>query len=423
MDNAHYYLSRITGILRANPEGMTISEISTGLSMSRNTIGKYIELMSQSGMVDVRSVGKAKIYFLANKVPVNSLFSYLSDAIIQTDERYLIKNANVSAADFLESKQEQLFGRNILDLLTMQGLKQELRSKITSPDRPVVFTADIELIKSERKRLIWLTIAEVVLFNGSGGHVFIIEDVNDWKEAEECKNRYYSLFHALASETEERVFVMNPDLMLTYVNPKYAEIHGDESLNPVGKNRALFCDPHSLPLIKDAVEYVCTKGEPYRTIFSMQERNDLHWFDERLFPIPDNKGEIREVIGVSRDITGFQEGGSASVLLPVLMDMLREAVITTTPSGKVLSWNKGAEIMTGYPRDELIGSFAHSIITPELNADRDLVQETVSGEEISDLRAIIRARGGRKKKVFISTSRISIQGGIVSGVCIVIREH
>ena len=107
MDNAHYYISRITGILRANPAGMTISEISAGLSMSRNTIGKYIELMFQSGMVDVRSVGKAKIYYLAAKIPLNSLFSYLSIAIIQTDERYQIKNTNISAADFLETKQPQ----------------------------------------------------------------------------------------------------------------------------------------------------------------------------------------------------------------------------------------------------------------------------------------------------------------------------
>lgn len=423
MDNAHYYISRITGILRANPAGMTISEISAGLSMSRNTIGKYIELMFQSGMVDVRSVGKAKIYYLAAKIPLNSLFSYLSIAIIQTDERYQIKNTNISAADFLETKQPQLIGRNILDLLTMQGLKHEMRLKILSADRPPVFASDVELMKSDRKRLVWLTITDVVMFNGTGGHVFVIEDVNDWKEAEEGKTRYHALFHALAAEMEERIFVTTPDLIFTYVNPGYANVHGKDAESFLGDSRSSYCDPHSLHLIKDAVGYVCAKGEPYRTIFSMQECNELRWFDERLFPVPDNKGDVREIIGISRDISGFQEGGSAPVLLSMLMDMLHEAVITTTPAGKVLSWNKGAELMTGYPRDELIGSSALSIITPELNAGRDLVSETVSGIEIVDLKATIRARGGRKKKAFISTSPVSIQGGIISGVCIVIREH
>lgn len=268
-----------------------------------------------------------------------------------------------------------------------------------------------------------MTIADVVMFNGTGGHVFVLEDVNDWKEAEENKNRYQALFRALATETADRVLVMTPDLTFSYVNPEYAKICRRGAETFVGENRSSFCDPHSLSLIKDAVAYVCAKGEPYRMIFSMQEHGDMHWFDERLFPIPDNKGEVHEVIGISRDITGFQEGGTAQVLLSALMDMLHEAVITTTPAGKVLSWNKGAELMTGYPRDELIGSSALSIITPELNGGRDLVMETSSGENITSLKAIIRARGGRKKKVFISTSPLSIQGGIVSGVCIVIREH
>jgi PAS domain S-box-containing protein len=423
MDNNHYYISRIAEILRTNPGGMTISEISNGLSMSRNTIGKYVELMFQSGMVDVRSVGKAKIFFLATKIPIHSLFSYLSIAIIQTDERYHIQNANVSATDFLESNEEQLIGRNVLDLLTMQGLKQEIRSKIISTDRQVVFTSDIELIKSEQKQLIWLTVADVVMFNGTGGHVFVIEDVNEWKEAEECKKRYYSLFHALAAGTDERIFVMTPELVFTYVNPMYASMYLKEPESLIGENRSIVSDKHTLPLIKDAVGYVCARGEPYRTIYSIQERDDIRWFDERLFPIQDNKGDICEVIGISRDITGFQEGGSAPVLLSSLIDLLHEAVITTTPAGKVLSWNKGAELMTGYPRNELLGSSALIIITPELNGERDLIHETVSGEEIKDLKAVIRARGGRKKRVFISTSKLSIQGGIISGVCIVIREH
>lgn len=423
MDNTHYYISRITNILHDNLNGMSISEIASGLSMSRNTIGKYIEMMFLSGFVDVRTAGKAKIYHLSKRIPVNTLLSYLSSAIIETDDSYLIQNANISAADLLGSDMQQLNGRNVLDLLTIQGLKGEEKTTILSADRAAVYTSDVELVSSEKKRLAWLTVADVVMYDGAHGHIFVIEDINDWKEAEESKKRYYALFHALAAETDERVFVMTPDLGFTYVNPRFGAAWKKDADDLIGDNRTNFCDNHTRSLIRDAVGYVCTNGEPYRTIFPMQENDSLRWFDERLFPVTDNNGEVREIIGLSRDITGFQEGGSAPVLLASLMDMLQEAVITTTPTGKVLSWNRGAELMTGYPRDELIGSSALSIITPELNGGRDLVQETCEVEEIRDLKAVIRARGGRKKKVFLSTSRLSIQGDIVSGVCIVIREH
>ncbi|MDD3574091.1 MAG: hypothetical protein PHD71_03550 [Methanospirillum sp.] len=146
MDNTHHYISRIFDFLRENQDGMTISEMSVGLSMSRNTVGKYIEMMFQSGMVDVRTVGKAKIFFLSKRVPVTTLLNYLSLAVIQTDERFTIQNANLSATDFLGIGFSSLTGRNVLDLLTIQGFKQEIKMKILSSDRPLIFASDLELI-------------------------------------------------------------------------------------------------------------------------------------------------------------------------------------------------------------------------------------------------------------------------------------
>mgnify|MGYP001359283700 CR=1 FL=1 len=149
MDNTHYYISRITEHLRENRGGLTISEISAGLSMSRNTISKYIEMMFLSGIVDVRSVGKAKIFSLSKRIPITTLLNYISSAVIQTDDSYVIRNANLSAADFLEMELNQLAGRNVLDLLTIQGLKQDIRTWIISSDRPMVFASDVELIRSD----------------------------------------------------------------------------------------------------------------------------------------------------------------------------------------------------------------------------------------------------------------------------------
>ncbi len=422
MDNSHQYISRIADVLRKNPDGMTISEISSGLSMSRNTIGKYIEMMFQSGMVDVRTVGKARLFFLSKRIPVTTLLNYLSSAVVQTDERFRIQSANLSAADFLGTDYSQMTGRNILDLLVIQGLKPEVRTQILSPDRPLIFTTDFEMNLADKKRFVWLTMADVVMYDGTRGHYFIIEDVHDWKEAEESKKRYYALFHAIAAETDDRIFVMTPELIFTYVNPRFGLAFDREPQSFIGESRMDICDNNAKPLIREAAGYVCSMGEPYRTLFSIQERDQVRWFDERLFPVHDNSGTVREIIGFSRDITGFQEGGSAGVLLASMMDLLFEAVITTTPAGTVLSWNRGAEQMTGYPRDELIGSSALSIITPELNGGHDVIRETCNGEVIKELKFVIRARGGRKKKVILSTSRLSFQENIVSGVCIVIRE-
>ncbi|MDD1723802.1 MAG: PAS domain S-box protein [Methanospirillum sp.] len=422
MDNYLYYISRIRQFLHDNHEGVTLSEIAGGLSMSRNTAGKYLELLYISGVVDFRNAGKAKLYYLSSKIPVTHLLSYITTSVIQTDGSYQIRDANTSATELLDSDEGTLIGRNILDLLSMQGLKPEIRSKILSSDRSAAYVSELELMRSGSRRLYWMTIVDVVLYDGGMGHIFFFEDIHEWKEAEEEKNRYRTMFHALAEETDERVFVMTPDLVFSFVNAGYGSALGRDPGSLTGEKRAEFYDARSRQLMVDAAEYVSAKGKPYRSLIPVEVHDSVRWFEERLFPVENISGEVKEIIGISRDITGFQEGGSATVLLSVLMDLLHEAVITSTPAGTVLSWNRGAELMTGYPRDELVGSSVLSIITPELNGERNIVEETVSGADIRELKAVIWARGGRKKRVLISTSRLSVQGGIISGICIVIRE-
>jgi len=423
MDNSHYYISRITRHLFDNPHGMTISEIADELSFSRNTVGKYIEMMHISGTVESRSIGKAKLYHLSSRIPNTKLLSMLPISVIQTDNNYKISDVNIVAEDFLTDCEKNLIGRNIVDLLTMQGLKNDIRMRILSSERKEAFSQEIDINLKERTHTCWLTVADITLNNGKPGHIFFIEDVNDWKEAENQKRRYELLFSFLAGEFDDPIFIISPDLVFTYANQSYAKSIGKDPQDLIGNNRSQYYDGRSGSIIKEAAGYVVAKGEPYRTILRIQDGNNLRWFDERLFPISGNNRDVYEILGISREITGFQEGGSAKVLLSNILDLVREAIITTTPAGRILSWNIGAELMTGYPADALVGSMALTIITPELNDGRDLVKETMSGGEIKELKAIIRARGGRKKRVYLSTSRLSVQGGIVSGVCIVIREH
>ena len=83
-------------------------------------------------------------------------------------------------------------GRNILDLLTLQGLKPEVRTRILSPDRSLVFASDIELVRSDQKRFVWLNVADVVMCDGAKGHYFVIEEVHEsiWgKERKTTLNR------------------------------------------------------------------------------------------------------------------------------------------------------------------------------------------------------------------------------------------
>ena len=55
---------QIVSQLREKPEGMTISQLSKNLNMSRQTISKYVYGLISEGIVKIRKVGPAKLCYL-----------------------------------------------------------------------------------------------------------------------------------------------------------------------------------------------------------------------------------------------------------------------------------------------------------------------------------------------------------------------
>lgn len=401
---------------------MTVSEISLVLNMSRNTIGKYLELMFLSGMVDVRTVGKAKLYYLAPRVPVTRVLSYLSDAVIQTDDRYRIVNINLSAQDLLGSNEDDLCGRNLLDVLGIQGLSGEMRATIINPDREAAFASDIVIQHDGKKRNFWLTVADMVMYDGVHGHMFILEDITDWKDAEQGKQIRGFLFSTIARESWEQICIFSPDYKILYTNPQY-NLQDGRGADLTGKNLLEPYDKHASRMIRDSVEQVVNSLAPRRHVFPVMDlHNQPRWLDQRLYPVLGTNGELQYILAINREVTGLQEGGSASSLLNVLLTTMEEGVLTVTVGGTILSWNKGAEMITGYPAEELLGGIAQTIIPPELNGGQDVIVDAVRGTQVRDLKYTIRAKGGRKKKVLLSTAIVPDHEGQISMIALIWRE-
>lgn len=56
--------------LKFRPRGMTITEIAKALKANRNSVSKHLEVMQAAGQVEARLVGNAKVYSVAQRVPL-----------------------------------------------------------------------------------------------------------------------------------------------------------------------------------------------------------------------------------------------------------------------------------------------------------------------------------------------------------------
>ncbi|MEM4511506.1 MAG: winged helix-turn-helix domain-containing protein [Nanopusillaceae archaeon] len=59
---------KIIDILKQNPYGLTISELSRMSKINRITLSKHLEIMKEKGYLGCRTVGKAKIWYLSEDV-------------------------------------------------------------------------------------------------------------------------------------------------------------------------------------------------------------------------------------------------------------------------------------------------------------------------------------------------------------------
>ena len=101
---------------------------------------------------------------------------------------------------------------------------------------------------------------------------------------------------------------------------------------------------------------------PFRTEFVLGSGSTIEF---SLNPIiVDGKATGVSVFG--KDITERKAAEESRRFLAEVVGSCEEAIITNAPSGEILTWNHGAEVIFGYPAVEAIGRPISMIIAPEL---------------------------------------------------------
>ena len=62
-------LARILELIKENPRGLNIHEIATLVGINRTAAAKYLDVLTAQGKIEVRVMGKARLFYLA-QVPV-----------------------------------------------------------------------------------------------------------------------------------------------------------------------------------------------------------------------------------------------------------------------------------------------------------------------------------------------------------------
>lgn len=172
--------TRILRALRFRPKGMTITEVAKRIGVTRNSVSKHLEILRIAGKVDVRSIGNAKLYSLAQRVPMSAFLCFTRNLILILDGGGRIVQVN--------DRCQQALGRSKDDLLGLTLEKAALPVVSTPEAIAVVEGLEKEQViadlryRSEGKDLFYQMQAIPTTFDdGEKGCTIVLEDITERK--------------------------------------------------------------------------------------------------------------------------------------------------------------------------------------------------------------------------------------------------
>ncbi len=150
--------------------------------------------------------------------------------------------------------------------------------------------------------------------------------------------------------------------------------------------------------------------------------------DGTIFPMDLSVSEVRLAkcrmfTGFVRDITAHKEAEKNLLHYAALVESSDDAIVGKTLDGRITSWNRGAEIIFGYSRREIIGRPV-SLLIPEDRQDEEpaILEKIRRGESVDHYETVRRRKDGKLIHISVTVSPIRDAEGKIIGASKVARD-
>ncbi len=374
-------ITRIKRLLKSRPKGLTISDISHTLKLNRNSVAKYLEILLITGEVEVRAYGNAKVYSLAQRVPLSSLLRFTTELILILDSDFRIIDVNDNFLSFLSLVKETLMGSDIrtLDIPSVRAIS----SRIFSGEEivPAGTKDEITLSVAGKDCTLAFKTVPTVFDDASRGFTLIFEDVTQSREFERKLKTSEELYRAIVEDQTEFICRFDHGLCFSFINGALGRFTGQSREEIPGKNILSFVHPGDREKVMEGIRTL----SPGHEVVTLEYRvvgptGDVMWHQWTYRAITDESGRILEYQGVGRDITGKK-------LAEERLSILNMAIASSINGIGIVSLDGNIS----YANEQFLEIFG--ISGPEEVTGRPFVSLGVSASPQVDLGVVLREVG------------------------------
>jgi PAS domain S-box-containing protein len=229
---------------------------------------------------------------------------------------------------------------------------------------------------------------------------------------------------AAVEQTADGVVITDTGGIIRYVNPAFTAMTGYNREEAAGK---------SPNILKSGCESVEFYRDLWKTIESgrvwngdvINRRKDgtLYHEEMRITPVKDSQGVIVSYVAIKHDVTERLAGEEARKFLAAIVESSKDAISTCTPSGKILTWNAGAEAVFGYTAEQAIGrQISTKVVRDEQTGVEHFTEQVLKGDAVSQFEAACLRADGRTIHISSTGSAIRDAAGHVVAIATISRD-
>lgn len=224
MQDYQHELGQIRDLLKRNPEGMSVTDLSKALGKNKNTVGRYLDILLISGQVDMRTYGMAKVYTLSQRVPLSAMLSYSQELIMVLDADSRIIDINDNFLSLLNLPREQIIGKNLTYINPPDVDVHELLETFTAgpaePDTQLTFN-----LRGKGESIFRQKAVPTVFEDGRKGLTIILEDITGRITAEHEIRESEERFRMMAENIQDGLMIIENEKAI-FSNKRISEITG-----------------------------------------------------------------------------------------------------------------------------------------------------------------------------------------------------
>ncbi len=228
------------------------------------------------------------------------------------------------------------------------------------------------------------------------------------------------VFSILVESVSEGVLILSPDGTIEYCNSSFASMAGSDPERLTGEPLRDHVSPvHRGKLLRMLAQ--ANKG-PCREELTLMGA-DLRGVPAQIAMRPAVHGGRKGICAVVTDLSWVDAAREARLSLAAIVEASTDAIVSETPEGRILSWNRGAELLYGYSSEEMIGASIRKVVPAERQEELDgFLQRIKQGEATQDFETVHQRKDGSLVDISLSISPLRDRLGRITAACTIAHD-